>query len=132
LRALAERVRLGPGCRPRDDRGATVLEFAGFLPILIVVGMAAVQLGLIGYGITQAGTAARAAARAASLEGTAAGEAAGALAASGWLSPAAKVGGPGSGTVTATVIVTVPSVIPLFDPVRVERSVTMPADTVPG
>ncbi|WP_060885356.1 hypothetical protein [Streptomyces caniscabiei] len=32
---------------------------------------------------------------------------------------------------TATVVVTVPSVIPLFDPVPVERSATMPNDLDP-
>lgn len=42
--------------RLRDDRGVSMLEFAGFLPILLVIGMAAIQLGLIGYGINQAGT----------------------------------------------------------------------------
>lgn len=38
-----------------DDRGVSMLEFAGFLPVLLVIGMAAIQLGLIGYGINQAG-----------------------------------------------------------------------------
>ncbi|GAA3842799.1 TadE/TadG family type IV pilus assembly protein [Streptomyces phyllanthi] len=127
--ALAERARRGPGRRLRDDRGASILEFAGFLPILLVVGMAAIQLGLIGYGINQAGTAARAAARAESLEpGT--GAAAGVAAASSWLDPNPVPGGGGDLT-TFSVTVTVPSVIPLFDDVDVERSVTMPTDTDP-
>ncbi len=34
--------------RLRDDRGVSMLEFAGFLPILLVIGMAAIQLGLMG------------------------------------------------------------------------------------
>lgn len=113
--------------RLRDDRGVSLLEFAGFLPILLVVGMAGIQLGLIGYGASQAGTAARAAARAEALEpGT--GGAAGQAAASGWLSPAVAPGGGGGDTTTASVTVTVPSVIPLFDDVTLTREVTMPND----
>lgn len=111
-----------------NDRGSSILEFAGFLPILLLVGMAAIQLGLVGYGISQAGSAARAAARAESLE-PGAGEAAGAAAASAWLNPDPAVDGGGTDTTTATVTVTVPSVVPLFDPVTVERSATMPNDT---
>ncbi|MDX2765908.1 TadE/TadG family type IV pilus assembly protein, partial [Streptomyces europaeiscabiei] len=110
-----------------NDRGSSLLEFAGFLPILLLVGMAAIQLGLIGYGISQAGSAARAAARAESLQaGT--GQAAGVAAASAWLNPSVDPGGGGTDTTTATVTVTVPSVVPLFDPVSVERSATMPND----
>ncbi|WP_229914025.1 TadE/TadG family type IV pilus assembly protein [Streptomyces capitiformicae] len=111
-----------------NDRGVSILEFAGFLPILLLVGMAAIQLGLIGYGISQAGSAARAAARAESLE-PGAGAAAGVAAASAWLDPDVDPGGGGGDTTTATVTVTVPSVVPLLDPVTVERSVTMPNDT---
>ncbi|MGW0845371.1 TadE/TadG family type IV pilus assembly protein [Streptomyces sp. NPDC002787] len=106
------------------------MEFAGFLPILLLVGMAAIQLGLVGYGISQAGSAARAAARAESLEaGT--GSAAGVAAASAWLDPNPALDGAGTDTTTFTVTVTVPSVIPLFDPVTVERTATMPNDLDP-
>ncbi|WP_320774094.1 TadE/TadG family type IV pilus assembly protein [Streptomyces sp. CRN 30] len=123
VRGLLERVRR----RSRNDRGVSLLEFAGFLPILLVVGMAGIQLGLIGYGASQAGTAARAAARAESLEpGT--GAAAGQAAASGWLNAAVSPGGGGGDTTTASVTVTVPSVIPLFDDVTLTRDVTMPND----
>ncbi|MPY60413.1 TadE/TadG family type IV pilus assembly protein [Streptomyces spongiae] len=114
-----------------NDRGASILEFAGFLPILLVVGMAAIQLGLVGYGINQAGTAARAAARAESLNpGT--GGAAGAAAVSGWLNPDVNPGGGGGDTTTATVTVNVPSVIPLFSIPPIQRSVTMPTDDTPN
>ncbi|MEU5703740.1 TadE/TadG family type IV pilus assembly protein [Streptomyces aurantiacus] len=102
-----------------------MLEFAGFLPILLLIGMAAIQLGLIGYGINQAGSAARAAARAASQgdDGTAAGQAA----VSGWLDP--NVSAPeGADLTTATVTVQVPAVIPLLPSVTVERHATMPTD----
>lgn len=112
--------------RLRDDRGVSLLEFAGFLPILLVVGMAAIQLGLIGYGVNQAGSAARAAARAESLQ-SGSGNAAGTAAVSGWLSPQVNAGG-GGGITTATVTLTVPSVIPLFADVDVKREATMPDD----
>ncbi|MGR6972423.1 TadE/TadG family type IV pilus assembly protein [Streptomyces cynarae] len=112
-----------------DDRGVSMLEFAGFLPILLVIGMAAIQLGLVGYGINQAGSGARAAARAESLhEGT--GDAAGRAAVSGWLSPEPVVQR-GADTTTATVTVHVPAVIPLFSGWPVTRHVTMPNDPSP-
>ncbi|MEU9961622.1 TadE/TadG family type IV pilus assembly protein [Streptomyces sp. NPDC050982] len=118
LRRLAKRLR-------GDDRGVSMLEFAGFLPILLLVGMAAIQLGLIGYGINQAGTAARAAARAESQgdDGTAAGQAA----VSGWLNPAVSPA-EGPDLTTASVTVQVPAVIPLLPAVTVERHATMPTD----
>lgn len=102
-----------------------MLEFAGFLPILLVIGMAAIQLGLIGYGINQAGSGARAAARVASQGGD--GRAAGQAAVSGWLN--ARVDPvPGPDLTTATVTVRVPGVIPLFGPYDVIRHATMPTD----
>lgn len=112
----------------RGDRGVSILEFAGFLPVLLLVGMAAIQLGLIGYGVNQAGSGARAAARAASQQGgPPAGEAAGRAAVSGWLNPNVDpVSGPD--LTTATVTVTVPNVIPLFDRYTITRRATMPTD----
>lgn len=125
---LSNRLRQGKlGDRgDRGDRGASILEFAGFLPILIVIGLACIQLGLIGYGINQAGTGARAAARAASLDRD--GEAAGVASVSDWLDP--QVDAPlGAGdTTTATVTVTVPAIIPIFDAWPVTREATMPND----
>ncbi|MFF0037367.1 TadE/TadG family type IV pilus assembly protein [Streptomyces mirabilis] len=111
--------------RLRDDRGVSMLEFAGFLPILLVIGMAAIQLGLIGYGINQAGTGARAAARVASQGGD--GSAAGQAAVSGWLKPNVTPD-KGADLTTATVTVRVPGVIPLFGPYTVTRHATMPTD----
>ncbi|QIZ01915.2 TadE family protein [Streptomyces sp. S1D4-11] len=111
--------------RLRDDRGVSMLEFAGFLPILLVIGMAAIQLGLIGYGINQAGTGARAAARVESQGGD--GDAAAQAAVSGWLKPdPSHLDGPD--VTTATVKVKVPGVIPLFGPYIVTRHATMPTD----
>ncbi|GAA3031088.1 TadE/TadG family type IV pilus assembly protein [Streptomyces glomeratus] len=131
MRALLRRT-AAPGerrTRRFDDRGVSMLEFAGFLPILLIIGMAAIQLGLIGYGINQAGTGARAAARVASRNGD--GAAAGAAAVSGWLDP--RVDAPrGAGTTTATVTVRVPSVIPLFGAWPVTRRATMPNDPDPA
>ncbi|MET8284290.1 TadE/TadG family type IV pilus assembly protein [Streptomyces sp. NPDC051639] len=119
----------GPKRRPRrrlrDDRGVSMLEFAGFLPILLVIGMATIQLGLIGYGINQAGSGARAAARVASQGGD--GGAAGQAAVSGWLDPRVDPA-PGPDLTTATVTVQVPGVIPLFGPYTVTRRATMPTD----
>ncbi|GGN82107.1 septum formation initiator [Streptomyces albiflavescens] len=102
-----------------------MLEFAGFLPILLVIGMAAIQLGLIGYGINQAGSGARAAARVASQDGD--GTAAGQAAVSGWLKPDVT-SDKGADLTTATVHVHVPGVIPLFGGYDVTRHATMPTD----
>jgi hypothetical protein len=112
--------------RLSEDRGVSILEFAGFLPILLVIGMAAIQLGLVGYGINQAGSGARAAARVASQDGD--GSGAGRAAVSGWLNPDVPPPAKGADTTTATVTVHVPSVIPLFDDVTVVRHATMPTD----
>ncbi|GAA3823468.1 TadE family protein [Streptomyces chiangmaiensis] len=116
----------GPRARRWNDRGVSMLEFAGYLPVLLVIGMAAIQLGLVGYGINQAGTAARAAARVASQDGD--GSAAGAAAVSGWLSPDVPQPARGADTTTATVTVHVPAVIPLFGGWDVTRRATMPND----
>lgn len=126
FRGRIPRPRLRRAGRRWDDRGVSMLEFAGFLPILLIAGMAALQLGLIGYGINQAGTAARAAARAESREpGT--GAAVGAAAVSGWLDPNVAPDR-GDELTTATVTVTIPALIPLFDDVPFKRKVTMPTD----
>ncbi|WP_237527191.1 TadE/TadG family type IV pilus assembly protein, partial [Streptomyces sp. SID2119] len=42
------------------DRGQVALEYLGFLPLLLLVAMGALQLGLAAYAANQAGTAARA------------------------------------------------------------------------
>ena len=54
--------------RKNRDRGQVALEYLGFVPLLILVALAGIQLGLIAYAAQQAGTAARAGARAASLD----------------------------------------------------------------
>ncbi|OEJ29411.1 hypothetical protein BGM19_23900 [Streptomyces agglomeratus] len=117
------------GGRERD-RGAAILEFAGFLPVLLLVAMACIQLGIVGYAASQAGTAARAAARTEAQEelrgqGTATGKAA----MSDWLAERTDIFVDDGPTVTAQAVVSIPSVVPGMDDFgEIERSVTMPAD----
>ncbi len=110
------------------DRGAAILEFAGFLPILLIVAMAGIQLGIVGYAASQAGTAARAAARTeAQEEYRGQGAATGKAAMSDWMAERTTIGF--GGNVTATATVSIPSVVPGMDDFgEVERSVTMPAE----
>jgi hypothetical protein len=123
------------------DRGQVAIEFLGFLPILLVIALAVIQLGLGAYAVQQAGTAARAAARTASMDATdvggdpsAAGEAAGRAAVSGWLSDGGSttvsVGG-GGDAVHATATVRIPSVIPGIDFGTARRSATMARPAAP-
>ncbi|MFD4634687.1 TadE/TadG family type IV pilus assembly protein [Streptomyces sp. NPDC058284] len=107
-----------------------MLEFAGFLPILLLVGLAAIQLGLVGYAANQAGSGARAAARAASQGDS--GEAAGAAAMDGDLDSSVDVG-IGAETTTATVEVQVPTLLPFIgSDWSVTKHATMPNDDDPA
>ncbi|MEU7020350.1 TadE/TadG family type IV pilus assembly protein [Streptomyces sp. NPDC046203] len=109
------------------DRGQVAVEYLGFLPILLLVGLAGIQLGIIAYAAQQAGTGARAAARAASADDP--GHVlpdprpAGKAAMSGWIARRSEVAESGG---VATVTVHIPSVVPFwhFDDVR--RTATMP------
>ncbi|MFF2775768.1 TadE/TadG family type IV pilus assembly protein [Streptomyces sp. NPDC058052] len=122
--------------RPRRrDRGQAAIEYLGFLPILLLVGLAGLQLGLAAYAAQQAGTAARAAARAATRdvppgEDPIDPQAAADAAVSGWIDPRLTHGG-GGGEYTATVTVRIPQVVPFwtFDPVV--RTATMPLSESP-
>ncbi|MCQ8194011.1 TadE/TadG family type IV pilus assembly protein [Streptomyces rugosispiralis] len=123
--------RPGASRRGRGDAGSASIEFLGFLPVLILVALAAVQLGIAAYAAQQAGTAARAAARTASLdEPQTSPQAAGKAAISGWLADGASIGsgGCGGGEAQATATVAIPSVIPGFDFGSAEKSATMPCD----
>lgn len=51
----------------RRDRGQVAIEYLGFIPVLLLVALAGIQIGVVAYAAEQAGTAARAGARAASL-----------------------------------------------------------------
>ncbi|TJZ45434.1 pilus assembly protein [Streptomyces piniterrae] len=113
------------------DRGQVSIEFLGFLPILLVVALAVIQLGLGAYAVQQAGTGARAAARTASMDEadrTVDPQAAGRAAMSGWLGDEATISVSGGGTsVHATATVRIPSLIPGVDFGSARRSATMPA-----
>ncbi|WP_349294391.1 TadE family protein [Streptomyces sp. HU2014] len=136
-----EGSRTDPGARaPRRtarDRGTASIEFLGFLPVLLLVGLAAVQLGLAAYATQQAGSAARAAARTATLDDPrmSPGDA-GRAALSGWLrTDGAPEAAPcdGGGRTTATVTVEIPAVLPFLGDPAVTRRATMacPADVDP-
>ncbi|MFK0167222.1 TadE/TadG family type IV pilus assembly protein [Streptomyces sp. NPDC090306] len=109
------------------DLGQVAIEYLGFIPILLLVAMAGVQIGLVAYTGQQAGTAARTAARSASLNGDYTAD--GRRAMSDWLADGAGFSRSGGGdTVTVTATVDVPSIIPgwHFDPVS--STATMPVD----
>ena len=114
------------------ERGVTAVEFAGWVPLLVLVALAALQLGLVGYAAQQAGSAARAAARvAAQDEISGAYQTAGRAAMSDWLSGTFSGGGScgADGVVTVTAEVEIPSVLPFMSTVgRATKSVSMPCD----
>ncbi|MFE1441019.1 TadE/TadG family type IV pilus assembly protein [Streptomyces sp. NPDC058739] len=101
------------------------MEYLGFLPVLILVAMAGVQIGLIAYAGQQAGTAARAGARSASL-GESAQEGC-VQAVSDWLSVSCA-SAPGGDEVTVTATVDIPSVVPGWDFDTARKTATMPLD----
>ncbi|WP_328942811.1 pilus assembly protein [Streptomyces sp. NBC_00250] len=109
----------------RRDRGQAAIEYLGFLPILLLVGLAGLQLGVAAYAAQQAGTAARAAARAESSDAEDApdGDTA-ARAAADWVTDV-EVNTAG-GEAVATVTVRIPPVVPFwtFDPVT--KTAVMP------
>ncbi|CAM5689383.1 TadE/TadG family type IV pilus assembly protein [Streptomyces aurantiogriseus] len=114
--------------RGRRDRGQVALEYLGFLPILILIALAAVQLGLVAYAVQQAGTAARAGARSASLDEGAEGACQNAV--SSWLADGTSCASASLGDeVQVTSSVTIPSVIPgIGDFGQAHRTATMPVD----
>ncbi|MGW8747332.1 TadE/TadG family type IV pilus assembly protein [Streptomyces sp. WAC 04229] len=117
----------GPGGGRARDRGQAAIEYLGFVPILIIVGMAVVQLGLIAYTAQQAGTAARAGARSASLQESAQGACAAAV--SSWLADGtACPSSYGGDEVTVTATVDIPSIVPGWDFDPATRTATMPLD----
>ncbi|WP_399086551.1 TadE/TadG family type IV pilus assembly protein [Streptomyces sp. BBFR2] len=130
LRAPA-RPRTRPAAR---DRGQASIEFLGFLPLLLIVALAVVQLGLAAFTVQQAGTGARAAARTASLDPRDRQRdpaAAGRAAMTGWVADRARIGVAGAGeAVRATATVSLPSLIPGVSLGSVSRSATMPRPAV--
>ncbi|WP_103759555.1 TadE/TadG family type IV pilus assembly protein [Streptomyces sp. SM10] len=125
-RATGRRTRRGGG-----DRGSTAIEYLGFLPVLILIGLAGIQLGLIAYTAQQAGTGARAAARTASQDGLSGSyERVGRASMTDWVAGRSRIGPPtGGDTVTVKVTVTVPDILlGLLGDRTVEKSATMPRD----
>ncbi|WP_432148906.1 TadE/TadG family type IV pilus assembly protein [Streptomyces sp. bgisy029] len=112
------------------DRGQVALEYLGFLPLLLLVAMGAVQLGIAAYAANQAGTAARAGARtAASYDAHGDPESVARSSVSGWLSgDGFGYSQSGGEDITATVQVKVPSVVPGLDGWVATRSATMPRE----
>ncbi|MER5909191.1 TadE/TadG family type IV pilus assembly protein [Streptomyces sp. NPDC001982] len=116
-----------PYDRDRRESGQVALEYLGFIPILVLVALAGVQLGLIAYTAQQAGTAARAGARAASLQQSA--EAGCRAAVSGWLADGTSCPSAyGGDEVTVDATVHIPSVVPGWDFGDAHKSATMPLD----
>ncbi|WP_419997453.1 TadE/TadG family type IV pilus assembly protein [Streptomyces boninensis] len=113
----------------KRDRGSVSIEFIGFLPILLFLALAAVQLGIAAYAASQAGTAARAAARSQSVDEPVTGAAAaGSASMSGWLADGADFGvADGDEEVKVTATVKIPSLLPgIGDFGSVSRTSTMP------
>lgn len=118
----------GRGAR---DRGQVAIEYLGFLPILLLVALAGIQLGLVAYAAQQAGTAARAGARSASLDDDYQAACAGAVSsglAGGTTCTSADLGE----QVQVTAVVHIPSLVPGWDFGDATRRATMPLDHRPG
>ncbi|MBZ9639866.1 MULTISPECIES: TadE/TadG family type IV pilus assembly protein [unclassified Streptomyces] len=111
--------------RNTRDRGQVALEYLGFIPILILVAMAAVQIGLIAYAGQQAGTAARTGARSASLDGPYAQDCQNAV--SDWLDVSCNEAELGD-EVEVTATVDIPSIVPGWDFGDANKTATMPID----
>ncbi|MFF3329094.1 TadE/TadG family type IV pilus assembly protein [Streptomyces sp. NPDC002888] len=119
--------RAGRPRRGRRDRGQVAIEYLGFVPILILVALAGIQLGIIAYAAQQAGTAARAGARAASLGDSAPQGCQEAV--SDWLADGTNCVPARSGDeVTVTATVEIPSVVLIWDFDPAVKTATMPID----
>lgn len=118
----------GQGQGQSQDRGQVAMEYLGFLPLLLLVAMAAIQLGLAAYAASQAGTASRAGARtAASVDARGSGQTNARDAVSDWVEEGGfRYRQRGGQDITVTVRVKVPSVVPGLDDWWAERSTTMP------
>ncbi|MFF3394207.1 TadE/TadG family type IV pilus assembly protein [Streptomyces sp. NPDC002669] len=113
----------------RRDRGQVAIEYLGFIPLMLLCGLLAIQAGLAAYAANQAGTGARAAARSASMSlGGGCDVEAGKDAMSGWTAKRARIRTSGSGQeITCTTRVKVPDILPGVNIWgTAERSSTMP------
>ncbi|MEU6311212.1 TadE/TadG family type IV pilus assembly protein [Streptomyces sp. NPDC047014] len=136
LRALPDRAPRHRRHAPRDprdrDRGQAALEYLGFLPFLLLVALGGIQLGWAGYVVQQAETAARTAARVEARE-PGAGEAAGRAAIKENLRAGAEIDlSTSGGAVTATVTLSIRSLVPGLGDTPATRSATMPDDDPEG
>lgn len=110
------------------DKGQAVVEYGGWLVLLLFVAMVAVQVGLAVYAAQQAGTAARAAARVASQrEAQMDYQQAGRAAVSSWLTAGFGIAQQAD-EVTVTAKVRIPNLIPGIDLGEATKSATMPRD----
>lgn len=120
--------------RRRADRGVTAVEFAGWLPLLVLTALVGLQLGFAGYAVQQASSAARAAARVAAQQETEDRfEEAGRAAMSDWLDssfvPEESCPPSGDGVATVRAEVEIPSVLPFVGGFgTATKTVTMPCD----
>ncbi|MEU2063054.1 TadE/TadG family type IV pilus assembly protein [Streptomyces sp. NPDC013455] len=105
------------------DRGQVAIEYLGFVPVLLIAGLAGIQIGAVAYAAEQAATAARAGARAASLEQSYTRACADAV--SGGIQVACSAGG-GGDSVTVTATVHIPTIV--WDLGTATKSATMPLD----
>ncbi|MET8561375.1 TadE/TadG family type IV pilus assembly protein [Streptomyces flaveolus] len=112
-----------PYRRPRRDRGQVAVEYLGFVPVLLIVGLAGIQIGAVAYAAEQAGTAARAGARAAALDQSYAQACADAV--SGGIDVSCSAA-PGDDAVTVTATVHIPAIV--WDLGSATKSATMPLD----
>lgn len=100
----------------RRDRGQVAIEYLGFIPLLLLVALLAIQLGLAAYAANQAGTGARTGARMASMSPPGDCERAGKDAMSDWTADRAEfINVPALDQVTCTARVKVPSIVPGID-----------------
>lgn len=114
--------------RKNRERGSVALEYLGFLPVLLIIALAAIQLGLVAFTAQQAGTAARASARSAAQNGDYV--RVGSQSMSGWLRDGAHFDrNPDEDAVTVTARVEIPSIFPGLFEKTVEKSATMPLDS---
>lgn len=110
------------------DKGQVALEYIGFLPILLLVGLGGIQLGWSAYVVQQAQTAARTAARVEARE-PGEGEQAGLAAITPSLVAGAVVDvNKTPDAVRATVRLTIESILPGMADRSVIRTAVMPND----
>ncbi|MGV9338518.1 TadE/TadG family type IV pilus assembly protein [Streptomyces sp. NPDC003688] len=126
MRYGRERVRVRARVQvPARDRGQVAIEYLGFIPVLLIVGLAGLQIGAVAYAAEQASTAARAGARAASLGQGAQAACAGAV--GGGLKVSCASGG-GGDSVTVTASVDIPQLVPGWSFGAAHKTATMPLD----